>query len=52
MEEHTTTIVTDAVTPEAFLENREHFWKNWTRFVAFSASALVLLLILMDIFLV
>ena len=51
MTEHTT-IVTDAETPEAFLASREQFWKSWTHFVALCASALVVLLILLDIFLV
>jgi hypothetical protein len=46
-----TTIVTDAVTPEAFLVDRQKFWKRWTRFVVGSASFIVLILIGMAVFL-
>ena len=50
MAEHTT-IVTDAETPEAFLESREQFWKSWTNFVVLATSTVVLILILLAVFL-
>lgn len=42
-----TTIVTDAVTPEAFMADRVGFWKFFTR--ATSAAVVVVVLILIGL---
>lgn len=47
MAEQTTTIVTQAVTPDAFLADRQRFWMSFTRFVGYVAGFIVLALILM-----
>jgi hypothetical protein len=40
-----------AVTPEAFLDDRQHFWSGFYHFVWTVAACLVVLLLLMTYFL-
>ena len=37
-----TTVVTQAVTPEAFLADRQRFWMSFTRFMTYVAVLVVL----------
>lgn len=39
-------------TQEEFLQDREAFWTGFTKFVAGSAAAIILLLVVMGVFLV
>ena len=51
MDEHTT-VATQAVTPDAFLADRQRFWMSFTRFTTYVAILVVLILVLMRLFLV
>lgn len=51
MAEDTTTIVTKAVTPDAFLADRQRFWLAFTKFTTYTAAFVILLLVLMRLFL-
>lgn len=46
------TVVTEAVTPDAFLADRQRFWLSFTRFATYVAILVALILIGMRLFLV
>jgi hypothetical protein len=52
MDEQPTTVVTQTVTPDAFLADRQRFWMSFTRFTTYIAILVVLVLVLMRLFLV
>ncbi|MBV9654664.1 MAG: aa3-type cytochrome c oxidase subunit IV [Acetobacteraceae bacterium] len=46
------TVVTQAVTPDAFLADRQRFWMSFTRFVTYAAIVVAVILVGMRLFLV
>lgn len=49
---HEASEATLPLTPDAFIADRQRFWMSFTRMVVASASAVVVLLVLLALFLV